>query len=124
MSPRPRRPSASHALAPPAKPPAPADAEHGWVRAGENVGTTMVADLISATLVWAGIGWLVDRWLGSGPWLMVGGLLLGHALGFYSLWLRSAAVFASGSDPVRGTDGRSPTTDAAAVTAGAPREHP
>ncbi len=94
------------------------------MRAGENLGTTMVADLISATFVWAGIGWLVDRWLGSGPWLMVAGLILGHALGFYSLWLRSATVFAAGSDPATGRDSRSPASDAApAVTAGARREH-
>ena len=28
-------------------------------------------------------GWLLDRWLGTGPWLLVGGLVLGSAAGFY-----------------------------------------
>ena len=30
-----------------------------------------------------GIGWLLDRWLGSAPWLLVTGLVLGAAAGFY-----------------------------------------
>ena len=30
-----------------------------------------------------GIGWLFDRWLGTKPWLMVVGLVLGAAAGFY-----------------------------------------
>jgi ATP synthase protein I len=30
-----------------------------------------------------GIGWLLDRWLGTSPWLMVVGIVLGSALGLY-----------------------------------------
>ena len=30
-----------------------------------------------------GVGWLLDRWLGTHPWLMVTGLVLGAAVGFY-----------------------------------------
>lgn len=30
-----------------------------------------------------GAGWLLDRWLGTRPWLMVVGLILGAAAGFY-----------------------------------------
>ena len=29
------------------------------------------------------VGWLLDRWLGTGPWLLVVGLVLGAAAGFY-----------------------------------------
>jgi ATP synthase protein I len=29
------------------------------------------------------IGWLLDRWLGTWPWLLVLGLVLGSAAGFY-----------------------------------------
>lgn len=30
-----------------------------------------------------GAGWLLDRWLGTAPWLLVIGLILGAAAGFY-----------------------------------------
>lgn len=29
------------------------------------------------------VGWLLDRWLGTGPWLLVVGFILGMAGGFY-----------------------------------------
>ena len=29
------------------------------------------------------LGWLLDRWLGTRPWLLVLGLILGAAAGFY-----------------------------------------
>ena len=30
-------------------------------------------------------GWLLDRWLGTRPWLLVAGVILGAAAGFYEL---------------------------------------
>lgn len=30
-----------------------------------------------------GVGWMLDRWLGTSPWLLVTGILLGSAVGFY-----------------------------------------
>lgn len=30
-----------------------------------------------------GLGWALDRWLDTAPWLMAGGLVLGAAVGFY-----------------------------------------
>jgi ATP synthase protein I len=29
------------------------------------------------------VGWLLDRWLGTGPWLVVAGIVLGAVAGFY-----------------------------------------
>ena len=29
------------------------------------------------------LGWLLDRWFGTRPWLLVAGLVLGAAAGFY-----------------------------------------
>jgi len=29
------------------------------------------------------VGWLLDRWLGTSPWLLVTGLVLGAAAGLY-----------------------------------------
>ena len=33
-----------------------------------------------------GLGWLLDRWLGTKPWLMVVGMVLGAVTGFYQLF--------------------------------------
>ena len=35
-------------------------------------------------------GWLLDRWLGTNPWLLITGIVLGGAAGFYEL-IRSAS---------------------------------
>ena len=40
---------------------------------------TLFASVVSL----CGIGWLLDRWLGTKPWLMVIGIVLGAAVGFY-----------------------------------------
>ncbi len=36
------------------------------------------------------IGWLLDRWLGTNPWLLVTGIVLGAAAGFYE-FIRSTS---------------------------------
>ncbi len=61
-----------------------------------------LADLLAAVLVCGGIGWLIDRWLGTAPWGMIVGVMLGHACGIYMLWLRSAQ--ADKPEPSRGDD--------------------
>lgn len=30
-----------------------------------------------------GLGWLLDRWLNTSPWLMVAGIVVGSILGLY-----------------------------------------
>ena len=41
--------------------------------------------LIGAILVLGGLGYGCDRWLGTGPWGLFGGLMLGIIVGFYQL---------------------------------------
>jgi len=36
------------------------------------------------------LGWLLDRWLGTSPWCLVAGIVLGGAAGFYE-FIRSAS---------------------------------
>jgi len=36
------------------------------------------------------VGWLLDRWLGTAPWLLVTGIVLGTAAGLYE-FIRSAS---------------------------------
>ena len=40
-------------------------------------------NLFVSVVGFSGIGWLLDRWLGTEPWLLAGGLVLGAAAGFY-----------------------------------------
>jgi len=46
---------------------------------------SLFAAVVSGLLV----GWLLDRWLGTGPWLLVTGIVLGAAAGFYE-FIRTA----------------------------------
>lgn len=52
-------------------------------------GWAMTVELLTATFVWGGLGWLLDRWLATGPWLMVAGFVLGIILGNYLIFLRA-----------------------------------
>jgi F0F1-type ATP synthase assembly protein I len=51
-------------------------------------GWTTTVELMTAVGVWMGIGWLLDTWLGTWPWLMVAGAFLGLGLGTYLAYLR------------------------------------
>ena len=39
--------------------------------------------LFSSVVSFCALGWLLDRWLGTKPWLLVTGIVLGAAAGFY-----------------------------------------
>jgi F0F1-type ATP synthase assembly protein I len=43
--------------------------------------------LIGAILLLGGLGYALDAWLGTSPWFVLAGLLLGIAVGFYELAL-------------------------------------
>ena len=58
-----------------------------WI--GLDNATMMGVELLGAILTWAGAGYLVDRWLGTGPWLLALGALVGNAAGIYLIWLHS-----------------------------------
>jgi F0F1-type ATP synthase assembly protein I len=55
------------------------DMERGW---------SISVELLTATAVWGAIGWLADRWLGSAPWLLAAGVLVGFGLGTYLVFKR------------------------------------
>lgn len=38
------------------------------------------------------LGWLLDRWLGTGPWLLVVGIVLGAVAGFYEFIRTTAKI--------------------------------
>jgi ATP synthase protein I len=54
-------------------------------------GFRLSTELVAGVLVGAGIGWLIDRWLGSSPLGMIVFLLLGFVAGVHNV-MRSAGV--------------------------------
>jgi ATP synthase protein I len=42
-----------------------------------------VLSFVLSTVTLLAFGWLLDRWLGTGPWLVVAGIVLGAGIGFY-----------------------------------------
>lgn len=46
----------------------------------------LVAELVSGLVVGGGIGWLLDRWLGTSPWLLVVFFVLGAAAGIMNVF--------------------------------------
>jgi ATP synthase protein I len=71
-----------------------------WVRqlgVLSGVGLTLVISTVLG--LWG--GHLLDRWLGSSPWLMLLGLLLGIASGFVNLF-RATGVLGDGRRGKRG----------------------
>ena len=40
-------------------------------------------NLFASVVALAGLGWLLDRWLATAPWLLVTGIVLGAVVGFY-----------------------------------------
>jgi len=46
----------------------------------------------AAVIVFTGIGWLLDRWLGTIPIFTVGAALVGAVLGFLSVYFRIRAM--------------------------------
>jgi F0F1-type ATP synthase assembly protein I len=41
--------------------------------------------LVGGVLLLGGIGYAIDSWRGTSPWFLLGGLLLGIAVGFWEL---------------------------------------
>jgi ATP synthase protein I len=54
-------------------------------------GFRLSSELVAGVLVGAGLGWLLDRWLGISPWGMIVFLLLGFAAGVLNV-MRAAGV--------------------------------
>jgi F0F1-type ATP synthase assembly protein I len=49
---------------------------------------TALSTLISGIAVWGGIGYLVDRWVGTRPVLFVIGVLVGNFAGIYLIYMK------------------------------------
>lgn len=52
----------------------------------------MSLELLSGILVWGGVGWLLDRWLGTTHWFFGAGVMLGFTAGLALVWLRTGGT--------------------------------
>jgi len=57
------------------------DAGDSYRRAGPYIDASW--QLVGSLGLWTVVGWFLDKKLGTGPWLLVTGSLLGIGLGFY-----------------------------------------
>ncbi len=68
-------------------------ADRATTASGYARGFRLSSELVAGVVVGAGIGWLIDRWLGISPWGLVVFLLLGFVAGVLNV-MRSAGVVA------------------------------
>ena len=74
---------------------------------GVDQASVMGVELMAAILTWGGIGYLADRWLGTTPWLLGVGALVGYAAGLYLVYIRSERMNeAEAAASARARDGR------------------
>jgi ATP synthase protein I len=62
-------------------------------------GFRLSTELVAGVLIGAGIGWLLDRWLGTSPWGMIVFLLLGFAAGVLNVMRVAGVVPPNQLDP-------------------------
>lgn len=58
-------------------------------------GIRLSTEFVVGVLLGAGLGWLVDRWLGTSPWGLIVLLLLGFVAGVFNM-VRAASVAPGG----------------------------
>ena len=90
--------------------------------AGPDIGWAVIGTLLSGMVVWGGVGWLLDRWLGHAVFFALVGVILGLAVAIYLVVVKYGAVarLPGGSahqhDPGRATEPARSTQDAEGTT--------
>jgi len=69
-------------------------ADRATTASGYAKGFRLSSELVAGVVVGAGIGWLLDHWLGISPWGLIVFLLLGFAAGVLNV-MRSAGLVAA-----------------------------
>jgi ATP synthase protein I len=49
--------------------------------------------LFASVASFCGVGWLLDRWLGTQPWFLIGGIVLGSVAGLYEFVRLSSKTY-------------------------------
>ncbi len=77
---------------------------------GLGLAMRLAVEMVAALAVSVGIGWLLDGWLGTRPWLMIVFLVMGFAAGMLNVY-RVASGFDSAVGFRRKADGADETED-------------
>ncbi len=64
----------------------PSTASGGLPGGGWRIGLRAGTEVVSALIAGAGLGWLLDRWLGSFPWLFLVFFVVGGAAGVMNVY--------------------------------------
>jgi ATP synthase protein I len=80
-------------------------ADRAATASGYAKGFRLSSELVAGVVVGAGLGWIIDRWLGISPWGLIVFLLLGFAAGVLNV-MRSAGVVAGTAFDARSRQGR------------------
>jgi ATP synthase protein I len=78
------------------------------VPSGLGLGMRVAVEMAAAVGLSVGVGWLLDEWLGTRPWLMVVFLPLGFAAGILNTYRAAARSATAGKASQAEGDGDSP----------------
>jgi ATP synthase protein I len=56
--------------------------DNGEINRKSGIAYAAAISLFVSVAVFSGLGWIIDRWLDTAPWFLVGGLVLGAIAGF------------------------------------------
>lgn len=68
------------------------DNDKGEVNRKTGLAYAAAYSLFAAVIAGLLVGWLLDRWLGTRPWLLVTGIVLGAVAGFYEFIRTTAKI--------------------------------
>lgn len=68
-------------------------------RSGDLLASQVTATMITGPLLFAGLGWLLDRLVGTAPLFVALGMLLGTGLALYVVWIRYGTGSSSSDAP-------------------------
>ena len=49
--------------------------------------------LVAVVVTFCGLGWLLDKWFGTEPWLLITGIVLGSAAGLFQFVRLSSKTY-------------------------------
>lgn len=68
--------------------------DHGAHAAASSQAWRILADLFGGVFVGLALGFILDRFAGTGPWGLIGGVLLGFAVSVFMAWRTAQSLMA------------------------------